>query len=1519
VQDFPPAGNPAGGNVPARLADLVSYVRTMRCWRVLGVAAAGRLRFALAGLALLAGLAHVLVALPSASAATGHRFLGSISEAPIGTPLQEPGPVAMDRADGDLFVGDLGARTVDVFSDSGAFLGQLGEEIEPAAIAVDEADGDVYVATGDERAVLVFKPNGSGGYQLLSEWTGAEMPGKEFGEPVGVAVDDSASSSAGDVYVVAPEGPNGEEGVVDVLEPHGPGSEEASEGELVRTLQGAKLQEPNGVAVDPRNGRVYVADSSQGRVYEYGASGSFEGKLKGTGSPQGSFEGEEGETGNVTALAVDPTSGDLLVLEAERRVVVEFNASGEWQGWITGTPTGPFAEPSGLAGGTAGEVFVADAGLHVVDRFGPPVVVPDVKTAAASKLTRTGASLNGIVDGGGKAATYRFEWGTSEALGSSTPAQASGGVEEKASASLSNLHAGTTYFFRVSAENENGGNVGAVREFTTPPAVEGVGTGAVEGLQPTEATLTGTLTPGGVEAHYYFEWGTTSSYGRYSPALPPGVDAGAGETPVTAQAPLSGLAPNTTYHYRLVAVNEFGVTAGADAKFTTPGPPRIAGEPPSGIGHETATIKARIDPDERETKYRFEYGESAAYEHEVPIGGASIPAGETQVSVAVALTGLNLGVTYHYRVVATNAAGTTAQPDQRFTTIPPALIDEEAVTHVSATAATLQTEINPLGHETTYYFQYGTANCALEASSCSDSPEAPGAGIGAGEADQARSLSLQELTPDTTYSYRVVAINSLGTENGPLRTFTTGSSTSSFTLPDGRAWELVSQDKSGTPIEALTREGGLILAAEDGDSLTYVADGSIGEEVQGNRAPEMQQVIATRTSEGWHSQDVSTPQSRAQGVAPGAAPEYQFFTPDLSSALVEPVGVEPPLTPEVTQTTMYIRDNETSSYLPLVYQGDVAPGTSFGGQVHFVGATPGLEDVVIQSRVALTGPASGPGLYEWSDGKLHYVTVLPDGTLPHETALGFAHVAANAISSDGTRVIWTNSTENPAHLYMTDTDTGQTLQLDAAQGASEPTSGSARFQTATSDGSRVFFTDTQKLTEGSSAEPTFGKADLYECEIVEREGKLACQLKDLTADPNAGEYAAVQGFLLGASADGSSVFLVAQGVLADNENAGGERATGGSDNLYELHEAGGAWTSTFIAGLSSEDGPEWEGNRQANPAYVTARVSPNGRYLAFMSAASLTGYDNVDANSGKRDEEVFLYDAGSGSITCVSCDPSGARPAGVLDTEEAGEGLGLVVDRRKVWIGHYLAGNIPGWTAQSLTTALFQSRYLSDEGRLFFNSPDDLVPAASNGKNDVYEYEPAGVGGCESASAGCVSLISSGSSPQESAFLEATPSGDDVFFLTSAQLSPQETDTGFHIYDARVCTQASPCLNAQTTTAGSCGTANACRPAPPGQVSTIGPAGTAALSGSTNVVSAVTPKQEKRGVKVSSKRPTREQLLAAALKACKKVHGKHKRKACEVRARERFGVRAKAKGKRSSARARTKTGRAGRSAARVTR
>lgn len=1456
-------------------------------------------------------LAAALALAAGASAAIGHNFQSAITQGKFAA-LIEPSAVAVDRSNGLSFVEDSGEGVIDVYDSSGNYVTQFGGgTLLAMGIAVSEATGLVYVADSFNNGVEVFKSNGSGGYEKIGEWEGEALPGQGFGEVTGVAVDNSPGSSAGDVYVVDGEDAKLSVGVVDVYKPQPPGPQEGQEGELVRVLSKGAMEEPNGVAVDSSSGRVYVADSAKGAVYEFSASGVSEEKLTGSSSPQGAFGKEEAE-GNVTAVAVDPLSGDLLVAEAERADVSEFNSAGEWVGWVPPTAEAPLGEPHGLALDATGRLYVADALLGRVDRYGPGAVVPDAATEKASKPQRTSVTLKGTVNGLGKTGHYFFQWGTTASLGQSTSPVALTASQQAVSAALEGLTAGATYFFRLVAESEEGKSYGLIRQVTTAPAVEKLSTGPVANLQPESATLTGSLAPNGFDTHYYFQWGTSTSYGNSSPE-PPGTDAGSEKGSVAASADLSGLTPNTAYHYRVVASNSFGSTFGADQKFTTSGPPRITATPVTAIGHDTATLNAEVNPDQIETTYRFEYGQDTEYGQEAPVGGAGIGKGASPVSVSAALSGLKLGVTYHYRVVAENAFKTTTGPDRTFATVPPALTSSWA-TEVNATEATLNAEVNPLGNETTYYLQYGPEACAPNPGACASSPAPPGEDIGSGEAAVTKTLKLTNLQPDSTYHFRVVAINSLGETASTERTLSTPKPAQAFALADDRAWELVSPpDKEGAPVEALTREGGIILASEDGQKLTYVVDNSLGEGVEGNRSPEMQQILADRNPSSWSSQDIATPSSKAQGNSAGAAPEYQFFTADLSSALVEPaeLGLEatPPLAPGVTQATPYVRDNAAGTYVPLVTEANTAPATAFGNRAHFAGASPDLGSVVLAAEVALSGAGSTAGLYEWSAGALKQVSLLPSG-LPATgiTELGFfGRSVAGAVSADGARVIWTKREEatGRGHLYMHDTSRGETVQLDAAHGAPEPAGlGSARYQAASPDGSRVLFTDKQQLTADSTAEAgqNLGRPDLYMCRIVEVAGKLTCELSDLTVDHIGGEHAAVQGFVLGSDPEVGVAYVIAQGVLAPNPNGIGDRAVSGGQNLYEVRFAPSEPRTMFIATLAPGDIPEWEagGAQSANPSFLTARISENGRYFAFMSQAPITGFDNVDSQAGAhgaRDEEVFLYDNATGELRCMSCNPTGERPTGVLDNVNSGEGLGLVVDRRKVWgelsREHWLAGNIPGWTSQSLTSALFQPRYLTDDGRLFFNSPEQLVPADANAKNDVYEYEPSGIGSCESSSGGCISLISSGASPRESAFMEATPDAGSVFFLTEGKLLPQDTDTAYDIYDARTCTAESPCQTFPAPAPAPCGETETCRPASPGTELPGAGGGSSGYAGPGNLPAKATPPVTGvKGEQTTKPKPlTRKQKLAKALAQCRHKHGAHKRKACERHARKLYGPR----------------------------
>ncbi len=807
----------------------------------------------------------------------------------------------------------------------------------------------------------------------------------------------------------------------------------------------------------------------------------------------------------------------------------------------------------------------------------------------------------------------------------------------------------------------------------------------------------------------------------------------------------------------------------------------------------------------------------------------------------------------------------------------PPTIEEQWSAKVSATGAQLWAKIDPQENETSYRFEYDTRPYAPEEAPHGTSIPIPDRGIGAGTVAVSVSQSPVGLAPATTYHFRVVAtVPSSGeTLYGADTTLTTQPAGGEFALPDGRQWELVSPpNKHGAGIEPINAEGGLIQAAAGGGALAYIAEGPTESDPAGSTALEFTPLLATRRSSGgWESQDIATPHNATSFLDPGSLSEYRFFSNDLSQALVAPEG-ETPLPPleAGAEKTIYLRNSGTCDepgrcFVPLVTKSNVPPGAVIGPKepesngVEFVAATPDLSHVVLESPEALTANAvkdanSRPNLYEWAGGQLQLASILPNtvsASAEGESAsLGYAgHLVRNAISDNGSRIVWEAGEAEHRHLYLRDIPKRETVQLDVPQpgaGSSSVSEPEPHFQGASANGSRVFFTDDVPLTPGSHAREE--QPDLYVFESSAGGGPLSGTLTDLTEATAGGESADVQGNVLGTSEDGTYVYFVASGALAEHAvKKGGCREAGGKCNLYVAHYNGSEWEPpVLVAVLSSEDEGDWVNQTSGGRGFLgatTSRVSPNGEYVAFMSEASLTQYDNLDAAGGVLDEEVYLYHAGHGGPVCASCDPTGARPAGVFDPPHDEGMRPLLVDHVGAWGGRWLAGSIPGWTPVSDEQALYQSRYLSNNGRLFFDSPDALVPADVSSVENVYEYEPEGLGSCTSASAdagevfvrdagGCVALISSGTSSEESAFLDASEGGGEVFFMTTARLSGEDVDSAFDVYDAHECTGAAPCPSPPVAVPP-CTATESCRGAATPQPEVFGAPSSATFSGAGNV------------------------------------------------------------------------------------
>jgi hypothetical protein len=295
-------------------------------------------------------------------------------------------------------------------------------------------------------------------------------------------------------------------------------------------------------------------------------------------------------------------------------------------------------------------------------------------------------------------------------------------------------------------------------------------TGPAQDVSFDSATVTGTVDPNASAASYYFEYGPTAAYGTETSAA----SAGAGAAAVAVHAPLSGLAPSSSYHYRLVVLSAGGTVVGSDLSFKTsktPAPTAIT-RAAASVSSSTALLEGAVDPGGVDTTYYFQYGTSSAYGNTTPVRSAG--SGTSSTAVSEPLSGLQARTTYHYRLVAVSAGATVMGAGLTLTTTgsPLPTVATGGASMVGTTTATLDGTVDPGGVPTTYYFEYGTK---------SPTTRTPSASAGAGTASVAVSVRLSGLAPASKYFYRLVAVGA-GTRIGATRSFTTAKIVPSLTL-----------------------------------------------------------------------------------------------------------------------------------------------------------------------------------------------------------------------------------------------------------------------------------------------------------------------------------------------------------------------------------------------------------------------------------------------------------------------------------------------------------------------------------------------------------------------------------------------------------------------------------------------------------------------------------------------------------------------------------------------------------------
>jgi hypothetical protein len=651
---------------------------------------------------------------------------------------------------------------------------------------------------------------------------------------------------------------------------------------------------------------------------------------------------------------------------------------------------------------------------------------------------------------------------------------------------------------------------------------------------------------------------------------------------------------------------------------------------------------------------------------------------------------------------------------------------------------------------------------------------------GYGNGSKHVSQLLTGLEPETTYHFRLVAESGSTTIEGPDEQFTTAAPEAACTnqgmpgtnfLPDCRAYEMVSPtEKNGADVIPNSFK---TFAAEVGDGVSYPTLGAFGD-VKGTFADV--QYLSRRAgmpaTNGWSTHSINPLVNHAPTllnlVNAGAASGFEALTPDLSDGIYRSWRILDD-SPNVDGVANLYRLRDLQASQPqldlLSASAEPIHGiTDRTVQNRYAGASKDLSHLFFQSPYDLTGDGSFNGepgnLYEYVDGVgLRKVGRIPTGsatecddqgaspceeTAGASPAISVVQYSKETISNDGSRILFGASGGPAGAIYMRE-DGERTYQLNASEKSSPDSPQPAQAWGMSADGSRVFFTTSEALVD---EDEDGSYSDLYMYEVGKPAGQRLTLLS-VDNEPADEPPPSVVTSVIGTSDDGHYVYFVSNGQLVAGES-------GVSQGLYLWHDRQISYIGQFEGGAdinTPADGWKFVTSTKAS------RVSPDGRSLLFMSTedpgfAGRGGYPGYDHGSCPGlCRELYLYSADSGSLTCVSCNPQSDVASADARTDVQ-----------------------PG--ASASTHGQYLSHALSADGQhVFFSTAESLVSEDTNGVSDAYEYDVASA---------TVHLISSGTSPTASYFMDASPDGSDVFFVTRERLVGWDIDNNYDLYDARV-------------------------------------------------------------------------------------------------------------------------------------